>query len=164
MVFLQRYLRSGISTLKGFITLKKERLFTVLFLMILGAFAGAFYGTSMVVWMLWTADVPQVLLGEPAADLESLRNTLALSGKQLDSMQHLRDELASLAAEINTMKKEAQQMREAMAAITHMSGWAVKNTGTAISLQRSSSSCAWLCSVFRFLCLPPILDTFVQVE
>lgn len=33
------------------------------------------------------------------------RNTLALSGKQLDSMQHLRDELASLAAEINTMKK-----------------------------------------------------------
>lgn len=33
------------------------------------------------------------------------RNMLALSGKQLDIMQHLRDELASLAAEINTMKK-----------------------------------------------------------
>ncbi|XP_030326421.1 SUN domain-containing protein 2-like [Strigops habroptila] len=118
MVFLQRCLSSGISTMKEFITLKKERLFTILFLMSLGAFVGAFCGSSMLMWMLWTSDVPQ----------------------------------------------EVQQMREAISAVTQASGWALKNTGTAINLQRSSSSSAWLCSVFWFLCAPPILDTFVQPD
>ncbi|XP_065518756.1 uncharacterized protein LOC136005314 isoform X2 [Lathamus discolor] len=78
-------------------------------------------------WILRTAGVPQVLLGEPATDLASLQNTIALSWKKQD-MQHLRDELARLAAEINSVKKEAQQMREAMSAITQMSGWALKTT------------------------------------
>ncbi|XP_065518755.1 sperm-associated antigen 4 protein-like isoform X1 [Lathamus discolor] len=114
-------------------------------------------------WILRTAGVPQVLLGEPATDLASLQNTIALSWKKQD-MQHLRDELARLAAEINSVKKEAQQMREAMSAITQMSGWALKTTGTAISLQRSPSSSAGLCRVFWFLFTPPILDTFVQPD
>ncbi|XP_062464971.1 sperm-associated antigen 4 protein-like isoform X2 [Pezoporus occidentalis] len=89
---------------------------------------------------------------------------LALSRKKMDNMQHLRDELASLAAEINTAKKEAQQLREGMSAITQMSGWAVKSTRAAINLQRSSSSSAWLCRMFWFLRIPPILDTFVQPD
>ncbi|XP_057262288.1 SUN domain-containing protein 5-like isoform X2 [Pezoporus wallicus] len=36
--------------------------------------------------------------------------------------------------------------------------------GAAINLQRSSSSSAWLCRMFWFLCIPPILDTFVQPD
>ncbi|GAB0204174.1 sperm-associated antigen 4 protein-like [Grus japonensis] len=36
--------------------------------------------------------------------------------------------------------------------------------GSAIDLQRSSSSSAWLCRVFWFLCAPPHLDTFVQAD
>ncbi|XP_061216330.1 SUN domain-containing protein 2-like [Neopsephotus bourkii] len=55
-------------------------------------------------------------------------------------------------------------MREAMSAITQMSGWAVKNAGTAINLQRSSSSSPWLYRLFWFLWIPPIQETFVQPD
>lgn len=37
-------------------------------------------------------------------------------------------------------------------------------SGAAIDLLKSSSSSAWLCRVFSFLCAPPVLDTFVQVQ
>lgn len=37
-------------------------------------------------------------------------------------------------------------------------------SGAAIDLQRSSSISAWLCKAFWFLCSPPLVDTFVQVE
>ncbi|XP_054665666.1 sperm-associated antigen 4 protein-like [Grus americana] len=43
-------------------------------------------------------------------------------------------------------------------------GTEVRLTGSAIDLQRSSSSSAWLCRVFWFLCAPPHLDTFVQAD
>ncbi|XP_059689521.1 sperm-associated antigen 4 protein-like [Gavia stellata] len=161
---LQRLLSTGISTLKEVITLKMKRLFTILILMTLGALAGACCGTLMLMWTLWTKDVPQVLLGQPAADLRSLRNTLALWGEQSQQMQQLRDEVARLAAEIGTMKKEVQQMREAVSATTQMSDWALKSAGAAIDLHRSSSSSAWLCRVFWFLCAPHVLDTFVQPD
>ncbi|XP_059689539.1 sperm-associated antigen 4 protein-like [Gavia stellata] len=92
------------------------------------------------------------------------RNTLALWGEQSQQMQQLRDEVARLAAEIGTMKKEVQQMREAVSATTQMSDWALKSAGAAIDLHRSSSSSAWLCRVFWFLCAPHVLDTFVQPD
>ncbi|XP_059689537.1 SUN domain-containing protein 2-like [Gavia stellata] len=92
------------------------------------------------------------------------RNTLALWGEQSQQTQQLRDEVARLAAEIGTMKKEVQQMREAVSATTQMSDWALKSAGAAIDLHRSSSSSAWLCRVFWFLCAPHVLDTFVQTD
>ncbi|KAM6227858.1 uncharacterized protein M6G45_017557 [Spheniscus humboldti] len=159
---LQRCLGTGFSTLKAIITLRKQRLFTILFLMSLAALAGACCGTSLLVWMLWAKNVPQVLLGQPAAELRSLRNALAVWEEQSKEMQQLRVEVVRLAAEIGTVKKEVQQMREAMSASTEMSDWALKGAGAAIDLQRSSSSSAWLCRVFWFLCAPPLLDTFVQ--
>ncbi|XP_059689522.1 sperm-associated antigen 4 protein-like [Gavia stellata] len=161
---LQRSLSTGISTLKDIITLKKGRLFTILFWMSLAALAGAYCGISLLMWMLRAKNVPQVLLGQPAANLRSLRNTLALWGEQSQQMQQLRDEVARLAAEIGTMKKEVQQMREAVSATTQMSDWALKSAGAAIDLHRSSSSSAWLCRVFWFLCAPHVLDTFVQPD
>ncbi|KAM6187874.1 sperm-associated antigen 4 protein-like [Sarcoramphus papa] len=160
----QRCLSIGVSTLKGIISLKKERFFTILFLMSLAALAGACCGTLLLVWMLQAKNVPQVLLGQPAAELKSLRNTLAVWGKPSQEMQQLRDELARLAAEVGAMQKEAEQMREAMSATTRMSDWALKSAGAAIDLQRSFSSSARLCRVFWFLCAPPVLDTFVQAD
>ncbi|XP_049651712.1 uncharacterized protein LOC126036226 [Accipiter gentilis] len=161
---LQRRLSTGNSTLKEVVTLKKERLCTILFLMTLAALAGAYCGTSLLVWMLQAKNVPQVLLGQPAADLRSLRSMLAVWGQQSQEVQQLRDEVAHLAAEMAAVKKEAQQMREAMSASTRMSDWALKRAGAAIDLQRSSSISAWLCKAFWFLCSPPLVDTFVQPD
>ncbi|XP_054665989.1 sperm-associated antigen 4 protein-like [Grus americana] len=79
-------------------------------------------------------------------------------------MQQLRDEAVRLTAEISTVKKEVQQMREVLSATMRTSDWALKSAGSAIDLQRSSSSSAWLCRVFWFLCAPPHLDTFVQAD
>ncbi|KAM6035128.1 uncharacterized protein LJ206_000679 [Theristicus caerulescens] len=160
-----RCLSTGVSTLKEVITLKTERLPTILFSMSLAALAGAYCGTSLLMWMLWTKSVPQVLLEQLAADeLRSLRNVLAAWGEQSQELQRLRAEVARLAAEMGAMKKEAEQMREAMSATTQMSDWALKSAGDAIDLQRSAGSPAWLCRWFGFLCAPPLLDTFVQVE
>ncbi|XP_050769555.1 sperm-associated antigen 4 protein-like [Gymnogyps californianus] len=100
------------------------------------------------------------LLDEPRCSW----NSLTLLGKQSQEVQQLRDEVASLAAEIGTMKKEVQRMREAMSATTQMSDWALKSAGAAIDLQRSSSSSTWLYRVFWFMCAPPLLDTFVQPD
>ncbi|XP_029861183.2 sperm-associated antigen 4 protein-like [Aquila chrysaetos chrysaetos] len=132
--------------------------------MTLAALAGAYCGTSLLVWMLEAKNVPQLLLGQPAADLRSLRSVLAVWGQQSQEVQQLRDEVARLAAEMGAVKKEARQMREAMSASTQMSDWALKRAGAAIDLQRSSSSSAWLCKVFWFLCSPPLVDTFVQPD
>ncbi|XP_059689988.1 sperm-associated antigen 4 protein-like [Gavia stellata] len=105
------------------------------------------------------------VLHNPLLDRPSCSwNTFALLGKQSQEMQQLRDEVVSLAAEIGSMKKEVQQIKEAMSAVTQMSDWALKSAGAAINLQRSSSSSAWLCRVFWFLCPPPLLDTFVQPD
>ncbi|XP_065518829.1 sperm-associated antigen 4 protein-like isoform X1 [Lathamus discolor] len=79
-------------------------------------------------------------------------------------LQQLRDELTHLAAEIRSMKKEAQQMREAMSDPVEVPGWALKSTGTAIDLQRSSSTSAWLRRVFPSLFRQPFEDTFVQPD
>ncbi|XP_059689533.1 uncharacterized protein LOC132320699 [Gavia stellata] len=159
---LQRLLSTGISTLKEVITLKKKRLFTILILMTLGAL-GQYSPPTSGGTEARSASF-SVLLGQPAANLRSLRNTLALWGEQSQQMQQLRDEVARLAAEIGTMKKEVQQMREAVSATTQMSDWALKSAGAAIDLHRSSSSSAWLCRVFWFLCAPHVLDTFVQTD
>ncbi|XP_064903154.1 uncharacterized protein LOC135577421 [Columba livia] len=149
---------------KEIITLKKKRLFTILILMLAGALAGVCCGSLMLMLRLWTQDAPQVLLGQPAADLLSLRNTMALGGEQSQEMKQLRDELVRLAAEISATMKEVQQMRDAMSATTQLSDWALKSAGAAIDLQRSSSRCTGFSSVFWFLCDPPELGTFVQVE
>lgn len=45
-----------------------------------------------------------------------------------------------------------------------MSTWTLKSEGAIIHLQRSPMSCAWPCSVFRFLCGLKHLDTFVQLD
>ncbi|XP_059689534.1 SUN domain-containing protein 3-like [Gavia stellata] len=151
-----------LGTWKEVITLKKKRLFTILILMTLGAL-GQYSPPTSGGTEARSASF-SVLLGQPAANLRSLRNTLALWGEQSQQMQQLRDEVARLAAEIGTMKKEVQQMREAVSATTQMSDWALKSAGAAIDLHRSSSSSAWLCRVFWFLCAPHVLDTFVQTD
>ncbi|XP_064903446.1 sperm-associated antigen 4 protein-like [Columba livia] len=132
--------------------------------MLAGALAGVCCGSLMLMLRLWTQDAPQVLLGQPAADLLSLRNTMALGGEQSQEMKQLRDELVRLAAEISATMKEVQQMRDAMSATTQLSDWALKSAGAAIDLQRSSSRCTGFSSVFWFLCDPPELGTFVQSD
>ncbi|KAM4638782.1 uncharacterized protein AAGF69_016136 [Amazona ochrocephala] len=99
-------------------------------------------------------------------------------------MQQLRDEVTHLAAEIRSIKKvilhsakragqekapswprkglEVQQMREAMSDPMEVFDWALKSTGTAIDLQKSSSTSARLRRVFSSLFSQPFEDTFVQ--
>ncbi|XP_065513007.1 sperm-associated antigen 4 protein-like [Caloenas nicobarica] len=163
---------------KEIITLKKKRLCTILILMILGALGerspavsglaeaqtGVCCGSLLLMLRLWTQDAPQVLLGQPAADLLDLRNTLSAWGEQSQEVKQLRDELVRLAAEIGTMMEEVQQMRDTMSATTQLSDWSLRSAGAAIDLQRSSSSCTGFSSVFWFLCAPPQLDTFVQPD
>ncbi|XP_030326426.1 sperm-associated antigen 4 protein-like [Strigops habroptila] len=107
---------------------------------------------------------------ECATGLEALgiaghcRNTPDLWKGQAGEMQQLRGDVARLAAEIGAIKKEVQQMREAMSDPMEVSDWALKSAGTAIDLQRSSSTSAWFRRVFCFLCAPPVEDTFVQPD
>ncbi|XP_057274887.1 sperm-associated antigen 4 protein-like [Pezoporus wallicus] len=79
-------------------------------------------------------------------------------------MQQLRDEVTRLAAEIRSINKEVQQMREAISEPVEVPDWALKSTGTAIDLQRSSSTSAWLRRVFWSLFSQPFEDTFVQPD
>ncbi|XP_030323464.1 sperm-associated antigen 4 protein-like [Calypte anna] len=79
-------------------------------------------------------------------------------------LQQLRAEVSRMAAEIIAMKKEAQEMQEAMSATTWMSDWALRSAVSAIQLQRSSSSPSWLCRVFFLRCAAPVQDTFVQLD
>ncbi|CAN0157784.1 unnamed protein product [Bubo scandiacus] len=164
VISLQGCLSTGLSTLKEILTLRKKRFFTILFLMSLAAVAGACCGTLALMQMLRRKDVPQVLLKESAAELKSLRKMLAVWGEQASVMQQLRDEVAHLAAEVDTVKKEVQQMRETVSATPQMSDWALESTGAATDLQTSSSSSAWLCRVFWFTCAAPLPDTSVQAD
>ncbi|XP_061212400.1 sperm-associated antigen 4 protein-like [Neopsephotus bourkii] len=79
-------------------------------------------------------------------------------------MQKLRDEVTHLAAEIRSIKKEVQQMREAISEPVEVPDWALKSTGCTINLQRSSSTSACLRRVFWSLFRQPFEDTFVQPD
>ncbi|XP_062468483.1 uncharacterized protein LOC134160467 isoform X2 [Pezoporus occidentalis] len=99
---------------------------------------------------------------QPAADLSSLGNAPDLWKGQAEEMQRLRDEVTRLAAEIRSINKEVQQMRVAVSEPVEVPDWALKSTGTAIDLQRSSSTSAWLRRVFWSLFSQTFEDTFVQ--
>ncbi|KAM4638790.1 uncharacterized protein AAGF69_016144 [Amazona ochrocephala] len=159
VISLQRRLRAGMSALKQIMTLRKERLFKIFCLMSLTALAGAWCGTSLLMGRLCGKNAPQ---GRPAAVLSSLWNTPDVWKGQAGEMQQLRDEVTHLAAEIRSIKKEAQQMREAMSDPIEVPGWSLKSTGTAIDLQKSSSTSARLRRVFSSLFSQPFEDTFVQ--
>ncbi|KAM8985199.1 sperm-associated antigen 4 protein-like isoform 3-T3 [Ara ararauna] len=92
------------------------------------------------------------------------RNTPDVWKGQAGEMQQLRDEVTYLAAEIRSMKKEGQQMREAMSDPMDVSDWALRSTGTAIDLQEASSTSARLRRMFWFLFSQPFEDTFVQPD
>ncbi|KAM8985083.1 uncharacterized protein PRD47_000561 isoform 2-T2 [Ara ararauna] len=161
VIFLQRRLSTGISTLKQMTTLRKERLFMVFCLMSFAALAGVWCGTSLLMGQLHGKSAPQ---GQPAAGLSSLWNTPDVWKGQAGEMQQLRDEVTYLAAEIRSMKKEGQQMREAMSDPMDVSDWALRSTGTAIDLQEASSTSARLRRMFWFLFSQPFEDTFVQPD
>ncbi|XP_021147918.1 sperm-associated antigen 4 protein [Columba livia] len=161
---LQRCINTGISILKEVVTLKMERDSTILIVMSLSVFIGACCGTSLLMWTARAMNVQQVPPGLSEAEINSLRNTLALWREQAQEMQELRDKTARLAAEISTMTKEFQQMTDAMSANMGMSDWALKMPGAAIDLQKSPSSGTGFCRVFWFLCAPPRLDSFVQPD
>ncbi|KAM4638785.1 sperm-associated antigen 4 protein-like [Amazona ochrocephala] len=161
VISLQRRLRAGMSALKQIMTLRKERLFKIFCLMSLTALAGAWCGTSLLMGRLCGKNAPQ---GRPAAVLSSLWNTPDVWKGQAGEMQQLRDEVTHLAAEIRSIKKEAQQMREAMSDPIEVPGWSLKSTGTAIDLQKSSSTSARLRRVFSSLFSQPFEDTFVQPD
>ncbi|KAM9508306.1 uncharacterized protein ACIB01_000505 [Guaruba guarouba] len=102
VIFLQRRLSTGISTLKQMTTLRKERLFLIFCLISFDALAGAWCGTSLLMGQLRGKNAPQ---GQPAAGLSSLWNTPGVWKGQAGEMQQLRDEVTYLAAEIRSMKK-----------------------------------------------------------
>uniref|UniRef100_A0A8V5GEI8 Uncharacterized protein n=1 Tax=Melopsittacus undulatus TaxID=13146 RepID=A0A8V5GEI8_MELUD len=138
-----------------------ERLFMIFCLMSLTALAGAWCGTSLLLWQLFGKNAPQ---RQPAPDLSSLCNTPDVWKGQAGELQQLRDEVKRLAAEIRSIKKEAQQMREVMSDPMEVPDWTLKSTGTAIDLQSSSSTSAWLRRVFWFLFSEPFEETFVQPD
>ncbi|XP_057254324.1 uncharacterized protein LOC130593300 [Pezoporus wallicus] len=95
---------------------------------------------------------------------DDCRNAPDLWKGQAEEMQQLRDEVTRLAAEIRSINKEVQQMREAISEPVEVPDWALKSTGTAIDLQRSSSTSAWLRRMFWSLFSQPFEDTFVQPD
>ncbi|XP_061212381.1 sperm-associated antigen 4 protein-like [Neopsephotus bourkii] len=138
-----------------------EGFFMIFCLMSLSALAGAWCGISLLMWRLHGKNAPQ---GQPAADLSSLWNAPDVWKGQAGEMQKLRDELTHLAAEIRSIKKEVQQMREAISEPVEVPDWALKSTGCTINLQRSSSTSACLRRVFWSLFRQAFEDTFVQPD
>ncbi|XP_054665684.1 sperm-associated antigen 4 protein-like [Grus americana] len=168
LVSLQGYLSTCICTVKE-ITQKRSGLSVILSLIFIAAFAGAYYGTSLPMWMLWAKEVPQVLQEQPAGELKSVRNSLALLEERVQELQQLRKDVACTAEEMSRLKEELQDMRMAMAAMPleeniQMSAWTLKSAGVTIDLQRSPRNYVWPCSIFRFLCDLNPLETFVQLD
>ncbi|GAB0204438.1 sperm-associated antigen 4 protein-like [Grus japonensis] len=109
----------------------------------------------------------QVLQEQPAGELKSVRNSLALLEERVQELQQLRKDVACTAEEMSRLKEELQDMRMAMAAMPleeniQMSAWTLKSAGVTIDLQRSPRNYVWPCSIFRFLCDLNPLETFVQ--
>ncbi|XP_071587182.1 sperm-associated antigen 4 protein-like [Heliangelus exortis] len=161
---LQRCLSTAISTLKEMILLKKKRCLTILFLISLSILAGACCEALLLMWRLQAKDLAEMLMQHPEAQWKSPGNMLTECQEHVPhEMQQLRHEVSHMAAEIIAMKKEAQEMQEAMSATTWISDWALKSAGACVDLQRLSST-SWLCRVLGLRCTVPVQDTFVQPD
>ncbi|XP_064358109.1 sperm-associated antigen 4 protein-like isoform X4 [Dromaius novaehollandiae] len=143
IIFLRRLISTCVSAMQK-MPQKKKRLWKVLFC-ISATLAAVYCWGWLSVGTLRAGEAPQELPEQSAVETNPLQNSLALLRQQVHKTQLLWEQVARLSAEISSVKKEVQQLREAMPETAlqdyaHMSDRALRSSGATIDIRRTSKS------------------------